>query len=170
VFGSAVNGNVTVTLQNMPYEQAIDMILRPTGYRAEHAGDVTVIRSAKDDKNFRAFHLMHVDATAVLKQVQDVSSKDAQATVDSNTNTIFVVDRVEALRNLELMMAALDQEPRQVEVEAVIAEVDRENDRQVGVNYAGLRIWGVRARSPRALRKRVSALLIPPRWHPKAFS
>ena len=108
---------MSVTLENLPYEQAVDMILRPTGYRAEHAGDITVIRSAKDDKTFHAFKLKYVDVNQILKTVTDIASKDAQVSADPNTNSIFVTDRVESLRHLELMLTALDEEPRQVEVD-----------------------------------------------------
>lgn len=137
VLGSTVNGTVSVTLQNLPYEQALDMILRPTGYRAEHAGDITIIRSAKEDKTFRSYRMRYVDVNVVLKTIQDIASKDAQISADANTNTIFVVDRFEALKNLEILIAQIDQEPRQVEVEAAVLEIDSNNNFDFGIDWSG---------------------------------
>lgn len=137
VLGSSVGGTVSVTLNNLPYEQAIDMILRPTPYRAEHAGDVTVIRSAKDDKTLRTFKLRYVDVNQALETVKTIASKDGQSAADANTNSIFVVDRFEVLKNLEIMLAQLDQEPRQVEVEAAILDIERANSLDIGVAFSG---------------------------------
>jgi len=138
VLGNSVAGSVSVTLQNLPYEQAIDMILRPTNYRAEHAGDVTIIRSAKDDKTFRSFKLRYVDVSMILQTVKDIASKDGQVSIDANSNSLFIVDRFETIKNMELMLATLDQEPRQVEVEAAMIEIDSNNALDVGFDISGL--------------------------------
>jgi len=138
VLGNTVAGTVSVTLNDMPYEQAIDMILRPTAYRAEHAGDVTIIRSAKDDKTFRAFKLRYVDVNSLLQPVKDIASKDAQVAIDANSNSVFVVDRFETIKNIEQMLLQLDQEPRQVEVEVALIEVDSNNAVDIGFDIAGI--------------------------------
>jgi len=138
ILGSGINGTVTVNLDNLSYEQAIDMVLRPTPYRAEHAGNVTIIRSAKEDKTFRAFKLRYIDVNNVLKTVQDMASKDAQVAADGNTNSVFVVDRFEIVKNIEGLINILDQEPRQVEVEAAIVQVDRTNNLDFGIDFRTL--------------------------------
>ncbi len=145
VLGNSVAGTVSVTLQNLPYEQAIDMILRPTPYRAEHSGDVTIIRSAKEDKTFRSFRVRYVDVNALLQPIKDIASKDGQVTVDANSNSVFVVDRFETLKNIESMISTLDVEPRQVEVEAAVIEMDATNDLQAGVDISGLAKGGANA-------------------------
>lgn len=145
VLGNTVAGSVSVTLNNMPYEQAIDMILRPTAYRAEHSGDVTIIRSAKDDKTFRAFKLKYVDVNSLLQPVKDIASKDGQVAIDANSNSVFVVDRFETLKNIEVMLAQLDQEPRQVEVEVALIEVDSNNAVDIGFDIAGIAKAGTNA-------------------------
>lgn len=136
VLGGAVTGNVTVDLKNLTYEQAVDMILRPTPYRAEHQGDVTIIRSGEKDKNFRSFRLRYVDVNMVLKSVQDIATKDGQVTLDPNSNSIFVVDKIDVLRHIEEMLATMDQPLRQVEVEAAILEVQHKDGIEAGFDFS----------------------------------
>ncbi len=135
ILANTVTGAVTVNLQDVPYEQAIDMLLRPTSYRAEHMGDVTIIRSAKDDRAFKAFTMRHVDVGPLQKTIQDILTKDGQVSVDSHSNSIFVVDRMDTVKQIELALAQIDQEPRQVEVETVIMEVDKNRGIDFGVDF-----------------------------------
>jgi len=136
VLSSDIKGTVTVALDNVPYEQAIDLILRPTEYRADHTGDVTVVRSAKDARTYRAFKLRYVDVNDVKKSIQEIAGKDAQLTVDSNSNSLFIIDRFESLKNVELMLGTLDVEPRQVEVESAILEVDKTDLQEFGIDFS----------------------------------
>jgi type IV pilus assembly protein PilQ len=137
VFGDEVKGSISATVRNLSYEDAVDTILKPTGYRAEHSGNATIVRSEKAGRSFRAFRLKFIDVGQVAKTVQDVVSKDGQISVDQNSNSIFVVDRLDNLNNLEQMIAVLDQEPRQVEVEAAIVQLDDKNSLDLAVGMAG---------------------------------
>ncbi len=136
VFNDDVNGTVSVNVKDLPYEDAVDTILRPTKYRAEHTKDGTIIRSAKDGKAFKIFHLKYVDANLILKSVQDLA-KDGQITIDPHTNTVFIADTVESLSQVERMLHELDQPTRQVEVESAIVELQASDDRTLGFDVLG---------------------------------
>jgi type IV pilus assembly protein PilQ len=142
VLDSAVDGKVSVTLADLPYEKAVDTILKPTSYRAEHQGNVTVIRTEKADSTFRSFQLHHIDANKALDNVKKMTSSDAKVTVDANTNTVFVTDKNEMLVNIEKMLTVLDREPRQVEVEAAILELEKQNALSVGTDYPNPNSFG----------------------------
>ncbi len=137
IFGNEVSGNVSANVTNLEYEDAISNILRPTAYRAEHNGEVTIVRSDKAGKALRAFRANYIDVNQILKTVQDVISKDGQISVDTHTNTLFVMDRVDVLSNVESMIKILDHEPRQVEVEAAIVELDSSKSLEMGARLSG---------------------------------
>lgn len=134
VFGSEVDGNVTVNVKNMSYEQAVDTVLKPTRFRAEHTPNATVIRSGKDGKSFRVFHLANVDVNPILKQVQELI-KDGSVTADPHTNALFVTDTVENLAAVERMVATIDVPIKQVEVETAILELEDTNTTDIGFNF-----------------------------------
>lgn len=134
VFGGEVDGNVSVNVHDMSYEQAVDTVLRPTKYRAEHTASSTVVRSAKEGKSFRIFHLSNVDVNPILKQVQDMV-KEGTVTADPNTNTLFVTDAVENLNAVERMLATMDVPIKQVEVETAILELQDTDQTDVGFNF-----------------------------------
>lgn len=135
IFGDDVNGNVSANVSNMSYEDTVNNILKATPYRAEHSGNVTIVRAEKTGRSFRTFKARFIDVNQVLKTVQDVISKDGQVSVDTNTNTLFVTDRVDVLHNVEQMFATLDQEPRQVEVEAAIVDLESKNGFDLGFGF-----------------------------------
>ncbi len=144
VFGDEITGSLTVNLKDLPYEKAVDTILKPTKYRAEHTEDATIIRSAKEGKSFREFQMQYVDANAVKTNVVDIA-KDAQVTVDPFTNSIFVVDTVESLNQIERMLASMDQVPKQVEVEAAVVEISKNRTDQEGFDASGLIKSGIKS-------------------------
>ncbi len=137
VLPSNVTGTVTVSLDGISYEQAIDLVLRPTAYRAEHMGDVTIVRTAGEARTYRSFKIRFVDVNEMVVKIRDIAGKDAQISVDSNSNTLFMIDRYEYLKNVEAMIAVLDVEPRLVEVESAILQLDRGDSLDYGIDWSG---------------------------------
>jgi type II secretory pathway component GspD/PulD (secretin) len=135
VFGDEVKGSVSISVKDLEYEKAIDAILRPTTYRAEHSKDATIIRTVKDSRGFRQFRLNYIDASTIKANLVDIA-KDAQITVDPFTNSVFVVDAVESLNYMEKVIHTVDKLPRQVEVEAAIADVEHSDGFDSGTNFA----------------------------------
>ncbi len=137
VLPSNVNGTVTVSLDGLSYEQAIDLVLRPTAYRAEHMGDVTIVRTANEARTYRSFKIRYVDVSEILPRIREIAGKDAQISIDPNTNSLFMIDRYEYLKNVEAMLLQLDVEPRLVEVESAILQVDRSDALDYGIDWSG---------------------------------
>ncbi|MBI4404245.1 MAG: type II secretion system protein GspD [Deltaproteobacteria bacterium] len=139
VFGEEVTGFVSVNVRNLNYEDAVDTILRPTKYRAEHTPDATIVRVANDGKSFRVFHIKNVDVNVIKPTITDIA-KNGQVTIDPNTNSIFVFDVVDVLSNVERMIATLDQTPQQVEVEAAILDIEDQDSKDIGFDLRGVDI------------------------------
>jgi len=138
VLPSNVTGTVTVSLDGLSYEQAIDLVLRPTTYRAEHMGDVTIVRPASEARTYRSFKVRYVDVSEIVSKIKDIAGKDANITIDPNSNTIFMIDRYEYLKNVEAMLLSIDVEPRLVEVEAAVLQLDRSDALDYGVDWSGI--------------------------------
>ncbi len=64
VIGPEITGRTTVRLNNVPWEQALDSVLKPFGYGSFQDGETTVVTGV-NPLNSRVFTLKHLDASDV---------------------------------------------------------------------------------------------------------
>jgi type IV pilus assembly protein PilQ len=155
VIDPAVQGTVDVALRDVPWDQALDIILRAN--RLGYSVDGTVVRIAPlsvlaDEEAQRqklaeaqalAGELSTVTRTlsyARAEQVQPlltatVLSQRGSITTDTRTNTLIITDLAERLRRATDLVARLDQPEPQVEIEARIIQTTRDFARRLGVQW-----------------------------------
>jgi type IV pilus assembly protein PilQ len=161
----SIQGTVNVNLRDVPWDQALDIILRANklGYVAEG----TIIRiaplavladeeaqrrkleeeralSGELDVLTRSLSYARAgDLTALLTATVLSARGDVQ--IDPRTNTIIVRDLPDRLRSAADLLTTLDRPEPQVEIEARIVQTTREFARRIGVQ------WGMNARASSAL-------------------
>ena len=155
VIDPAVQGTVDVALRDVPWDQALDIILRAN--RLGYSVDGTVVRIAPltvlaDEEAQRqklaeaqalAGELSTVTRTlsyARAEQVQPlltatVLSQRGSITTDTRTNTLIITDLADRLRRATDLVARLDQPEPQVEIEARIVQTTRDFARRLGVQW-----------------------------------
>lgn len=160
VASDAVQGKVTVRLQDVPWEQALDVVLRSKGLGKRQEGNVLLVAPLPE---LRGAEMMLPEAVEqqvllaplqqALVQVNHAKAADlaelfesmadtqpgASVNVDERTNTLIVsqpLERIEALRHI---VAQLDVPVRQVMIEARIVEANVDYEKSLGVR------WGVTA-------------------------
>ena len=155
VIDPAVQGTVDVALRDVPWDQALDIILRAN--RLGYSVDGTVVRIAPltvlaDEEAQRqklaeaqalAGELSTVTRTlsyARAEQVQPlltatVLSQRGSITTDTRTNTLIITDLADRLRRASELVAKLDQPEPQVEIEARIVQTTRDFARRLGVQW-----------------------------------
>jgi type IV pilus assembly protein PilQ len=155
VIDPSVQGTVDVALRDVPWDQALDIILRAN--RLGYSVDGTVVRIAPltvlaDEEAQRqklaeaqalAGELSTVTRTlsyARAEQVQPlltatVLSQRGSITTDTRTNTLIITDLAERLRRATDLVARLDQPEPQVEIEARIIQTTRDFARRLGVQW-----------------------------------
>jgi type IV pilus assembly protein PilQ len=158
VIDPTVAGSVDVALRDVPWDQALDIILRAN--KLGYSIDGTIVRIAPlgvlSDEEGQRLKLMEAQALAgelkVLTHTLSYAKADdltklLEATVlskrgtiqmDPRTNTLIINDLPERLARATELINALDVAQPQVEIEARIVETNRAFARQLGVEWGFL--------------------------------
>jgi type IV pilus assembly protein PilQ len=166
VIDPTVTGTVDVSLRDVPWDQALDIILRAN--KLGYVIDGTIVRIAPltvltaEEKERSDLAKAQADAGQVstltrqlsyakgeeivtlLKQANILSPK-GQAFVDARTNTLIVTDLAERLQASTDLIKQLDRPQPQVEIEARIVQTNKNYARALGVQ------WGFNGRVDPAL-------------------
>ena len=165
VIDPTVMGTVDVALKDVPWDQALDIILRAN--KLGYVVDGTIVRIAPitvlADEEAQQQKLAEARALSgelrpFTKTLSYAKAEDLQALltksvlsargtvqVDGRTNTLIINDLPERVSNAADLIAALDRAQPQVEIEARIVQVNKNFQRTLGVQ------WGFNARVDPAL-------------------
>ncbi|MEK9721086.1 MAG: type IV pilus secretin PilQ, partial [Quisquiliibacterium sp.] len=155
VTSDSVTGTLTLRLKDVPWDQALDIMLQAKGLAMRKVGNVITVAPVKEiqDREFveakareqiaevsplktEAFQLNYHTAENVVKLLTDkqrVLSKNGSAVHDERTNKVFVRDTVENLDEVRKLIAQIDVPVRQVLIEARIVEANDKFTRNLGV-------------------------------------
>ncbi len=155
VVSDSVNGNVTLRLQNVPWDQALDIVLRTKGLDKRKQDNVIIVApqeelasrekadlAAKKDMQelapLRSDYLQvnyakAKDIEALIKsQGGTLLSNRGNVSVDERTNTLLLQDTADRLADIRRLVATLDIPVRQVLIEARIVIVNDDFKRDLG--------------------------------------
>ena len=156
VVADDVTGKVTISLRNVPWDQALDLVLRAKGLGKEEMGNV--IRIAKLDEiakeqqaraeaekaripliplKVRIIPVNFARAADVASRVKDVLTERGSVSTDERTNVLIVKDIPESLVKAEGLVRNLDTEIPQVLIETRIVEASSNFNRALGVQWGG---------------------------------
>jgi len=167
VVSDSVTGNLTLRLQNVPWDQALDIIMRTKGLSSRQSGNVIFIapteeitaRERLDLESRRTVeeliplrteiiqvnYAKAADLAALLKtkgeQGQSVLSPRGDVAVDERTNSLIVKDVPDTLVEARELVAALDQPTRQVLIDSRVVIALDDFSRDLGVRFG---VTGVR--------------------------
>jgi type IV pilus assembly protein PilQ len=156
VVADDVKGKVTVSLRNIPWDQALDLVLRSKGLGKEEMGNVIRIARLADimaEQQARAeaekaripliplkVRIIPVNfsmAKDLSARVKDVLSERGTVSTDDRTNVLIVKDIPEALVRAEGLVRNLDTETPQILIESRIVEASSNYNRALGVQWGG---------------------------------
>ena len=158
ITSDTVGGSLTLRLKDVPWDQALDIILQAKGLSKRKNGNVVLIApsdelatkeklaleasqqiSELEALRTESFQLSYTKADDVKKLVSDkdqkILSKRGSATSDVRTNTIFVNDTPTKLDEVRRLIAQLDVPVRQVLIEARIVIADDKWGSQLGAKF-----------------------------------
>lgn len=149
-----VKGSITIKLRNVPWDQALDIILKVKALGQEKNGNIirvapaAVLRAEKEARDQERAKRVELDPTVVkllpvnyasaqemLPQVTALLSGRGKATVDQRTNVIIVEDVKENIFQAEKLVRALDTQTPQVLIEARIVEATSNFSRTMGIQW-----------------------------------
>jgi type IV pilus assembly protein PilQ len=151
-----VRGTVTIKLRNVPWDQALDIILKSKGLGREEVGNIIRVapiatlraeqkEAADAAKNSLALQPLRVrlipvnyaDAKNLVEKLKDTLTDRGTVSVDGRTNTLIVKDVQEALLRAEGIVRNLDTQTPEVLIESRIVEAATSFSRQVGIQWGG---------------------------------
>ena len=158
IAGDEVNGQVTIRLVDVPWDQALDVILLTKGLGFVRVGNVLRIapsdvlkteeearlqeRRAKEkleDLVVKLQPVNYADVEDVAKMVKKLLSARGTVDVDERTNTVILKDIAAVIDEATALIKAIDTQTPQVMVEAKIVEANLDFLREVGTTWgAGL--------------------------------
>jgi type IV pilus assembly protein PilQ len=156
VVADNVAGKVTVSLRNVPWDQALELVLRAKGLGQERMGNVIRVAPLEDiakeaaaradaekarlplvPLKTRLIGVNFARAGDVSARMKEVLSDRGTFSVDERTNTIIVRDVEDKLIAAERLVRDLDTEIPQVLIESRIVEASSNFNRAIGVQWGG---------------------------------
>lgn len=152
--GDDVTGTISIKLVNVPWDQALDVILDTKNLAMKRSGNIVVIRprdkmTTQADEEVAAkkayektlelrtkiFDVNYADAKDIATQFASYKSERGSITTDTRTNKVIVSDITPAIEKMEALMKELDVPEKQVLIEARIVEATSDLTRDLGIQW-----------------------------------
>lgn len=159
VASDSVSGKITLRLQNVPWDQALDLILKTKGLDKRTVGNVMLVAPADEiaarerlemESNNQSEKLAALrsefiqvnyakaaDMLGLINGPSKLLSERGSASVDSRTNTLIVLDTPKRIEEIRDVVMRLDVPIKQVMIEARIVLATTDFAKELGVK------WGV---------------------------
>lgn len=158
VVSDAVQGNITLRLNDVPWDQALDIILTTQGLDKRQMGNVMLIDKAvefskRDTEELKQSlaarklapvraellqinYAKAVDIATMLKDKNNsLLSERGNLSVDTRTNTIWLQDTSDRIEEIIDLVKRLDVPVKQVLIEARIVDVTKDCEEDLGVRF-----------------------------------
>jgi len=159
VVSDTVQGNVTLRLRNVPWDQALDIVMTTKGLDMRQNGNVIIVAPAEE---IAARETADLEAKQAISELEPLYSEFLQVNyakaadladlisgeggggnsllsergsiaVDERTNTLLVQDTAERLQDIRRMVSTLDIPIKQVLIESRIVVVNDDFSRDLGI-------------------------------------
>jgi type IV pilus assembly protein PilQ len=158
VVSDTVQGNVTLRLRNVPWDQALDIVMTTKGLDMRQNGNVIIVAPAEE---IAARETADLEARKAINELEPLYSEFLQVnyakaaslaelirssegqnsllsdrgtvSIDERTNTLLVQDTAEKLQDIRRLVRTLDIPIRQVLIESRIVIVNDDLSRELGV-------------------------------------
>jgi type IV pilus assembly protein PilQ len=159
VASDTVGGGITLRLQNVPWDQALDLVLKTKGLAKRQMGNVLLVAPAEEIAAREKIELEAVkqvaelapllseyvqlryakatDMATLLTSDSGLMSARGTAVVDERTNTLLMKDTGDNLDTIREAIALLDVPVRQVLIEARIVIANTSVGEKLGITWGG---------------------------------
>jgi len=151
-----VQGNVTIRMRNVPWDQALEVVLQAKGLGMVRSGNLIRVAplatlqkerelrlaAAKQEYELtpletRLIPVSYARADELQNRAKDLLSPRGTIAVDERTNVLIARDISGSLDNIEQLVRALDTQTPQVLIEARIVEATSRYQRDIGIQWGG---------------------------------
>ncbi|GAC1628095.1 MAG: type IV pilus secretin PilQ [Nevskia sp.] len=158
VVSDSVNGQIAMRLQNVPWDQALDIILRTKGLGQRRQGNVILVApldelAAREKAELETekqkvqlaplrSEIVQINyakaselATLIKSRENSILSTRGSVTVDERTNTLLVLETRDKLTEIRALVQRLDIPVRQVLIESRIVVARSNFDKELGARF-----------------------------------
>ncbi|MDG0816718.1 type IV pilus secretin PilQ [Bdellovibrio svalbardensis] len=155
VLSDEVKGNVSLKLRQVPWDQALVVIMRARKLGYTRQGNVLRIapladlKAEEDDANklaaarknleplkVRMFPISYAKVDELEKKIKDFLGDRGKVVGDMRTNALVVTDIEDNLERIAKLISSLDTQPQQVLIEGKIVEAQEDFARDIGVSWS----------------------------------
>ena len=163
VASDSVTGSITLRLQNVPWDQALDLVLKTRGLASRQIGNVLMVAPAQEiaererqeieankqlaelaplqSEFIRIRYAKAIDVVGLFEAGSEeggsLISERGSVVVDERTNSIVVTDTAAKLAEIRDLIEKVDIPIRQVMIEARIVIASSNIDEQLGIRWGG---------------------------------
>ena len=149
-----VHGTLTIVLDDVPWDQALDIVLKNNGLARELEGNVlriATVETLKHEADARRAQVeseaMAVDKVSVTRFLSYAKAKDVIITVkkflsqrgdvvaDERTNAVIINDIPKSIPTIDRLLTQLDRKTQEVEIEARVVAATRQFARDIGTQF-----------------------------------
>lgn len=166
VASDTVTGRITLRLQNVPWDQALDLILKTKGLDKRQIGNVLLVAPADEiaareqlelesQKKIEALAPLRTeyvrinyarasDLEKLIKAEGSLLSSRGSIAIDERTNTLIIQDTDRKLEEIREVIQILDIQVQQVLIEARVVIATTDVAKEMGVRWGGTAYQGSR--------------------------
>lgn len=166
VASDTVTGRITLRLQNVPWDQALDLILKTKGLDKRQIGNVLLVAPADEiaareqlelesQKKIEALAPLRTEYTRVnyaraadlerlIKSEGSLLTSRGTIAIDERTNTLIIQDTDSKLEEIREVISYLDVAVQQVLIEARVVVASTDVAKEMGVRWGGVAYQGGR--------------------------
>jgi type IV pilus assembly protein PilQ len=154
VLDPTVKGSVTLVLDEVPWDQALDIVMRNNGLSKELDGNVlriatrdTLKREANDQRDLLRAEVEAVDAVTVTRTLSYSKASDLVGPLKrflsargdvmamDRSNTLIIRDIPASMPQVDNLIRQLDRKTPQVEIQARVVQASRTFARDIGTQF-----------------------------------
>jgi type IV pilus assembly protein PilQ len=151
-----VRAEVTIKLKNVPWDRALEVILKNAGLDMIKSGNILRVATAdsiqkerkrqeemqKVEKDLeplftKIFDVNYETAEKMKKNLDSIKSERGKIEINDRTNTLIIKDTRNKIGEMAKLIRALDKKEQQVLIEARIVEVTHSHAKELGVQWGG---------------------------------
>lgn len=154
VVDPSVRGSLTIVLDDVPWDQALDIVLKNNDLDKQLEGNVlriatkaTLRKEAEENRDLALVQaeaapvvtttrvLSYAKATALVETLKKFLSPRGDIIADDRSNTLIIRDIPSTLPVIDNLIRELDRRSQQVEIEARVVEASRSFAREIGTQF-----------------------------------
>ncbi len=141
-----ISGEVSVNLYDMDTSEAVDMIAQSAGFVVEERNGSYFVIERDDAGKFhqspmldvRSFRMQYASATDALAVLEEYLSEFGNVKAIEDTDMLIVEDMPPFLDKMEVILDAIDRQPKQIMIEAKILEISLTDNQSYGLDWSRL--------------------------------